>query len=346
VTRRPAILAVDGGGSKVDAAILGRDGALLGVSRVRLADVHDAPGDGERVALRHLVPVQHAIEAAARGAGIAPNRWPLTDLGVFCLAGADFPSDERRLKRWVHERGWTANDLLRNDTFAVLRAGTDRPWGVGVVCGSGINCSAIAPDGRVARFPALGPISGDWGGGSDIGGLGAWHAIRAEDGRGPKTSLARSIPAHFGLRRPEQLTKALHTGQIDERRFGELAPLVFAEAIAGDAVARSVTDRLADEIVAMASALIRRLRMTRLDVEVVLGGGIFRNDDPAFIGRIEAGLAAVAPSSTVHVLTAPPVIGAALIGLDQLKAGRTAHDRARAALTHRRLADHTSRRKE
>jgi N-acetylglucosamine kinase-like BadF-type ATPase len=346
VTRRPAILAVDGGGSKVDAAILGRDGKLLGASRIRLADVHDASEDGERVALRHLVPVQHAIEAAARGAGIAPDRLPLTDLGVFCLAGADYPSDERRLKRWVRERGWTANDLLRNDTFAVLRAGTDRPWGVGVVCGSGINCSAIAPDGRVARFPALGPISGDWGGGGEIGGLAAWHAMRAEDGRGPKTSLARSIPAHFGLRRPEQLTRALYTGQIDERRFGELAPLVFAEAVAGDAVARSVTDRLADEIVAMASALIRRLRMTRLDVEVVLGGGIFRNDDAAFFTRIETGLATVAPSSTVHVLTVPPVIGAALIGLDQLKAGRAAHDRVRAALTHRRLADHTSRRKE
>ena len=346
MTRRPAILAVDGGGSKVDAAILGRDGTLLGVSRVRLADVHDAPDNGERLAFHHLAPVQHAIETAARRAGITSDRLPLTDLGVFCLAGADYPSDERRLKRWLRERGWTANDLLRNDTFAVLRAGTDRPWGVGVVCGSGINCSGIAPDGRVARFPALGPISGDWGGGSEIGGLGAWHAMRAGDGRGPKTSLTRSIPAHFGLRRPEQLTRALHTGQIDERRLGELVPLVFAEAVAGDAVARSVTDRLADEIVAMATAIVRRLRMSRLDVEIVLGGGIFRNDDPVFFTRIEAGLAAVAPSSTVHVLTAPPVIGAALIGLDQMNAGRAAQDRARAALTHRRLADHTSRRKE
>jgi len=29
-----------------------------------------------------------------------------------------------------------------------------------VVCGAGINCIGIAPDGRQARFPALGEITG------------------------------------------------------------------------------------------------------------------------------------------------------------------------------------------
>ena len=41
----------------------------------------------------------------------------------------------------------------------------------------------------------------------------------------------------------------------------------------------------------MAATAIRRLRMTRLDVDVVLGGGIFRNDDAPFFERIDAGLA-------------------------------------------------------
>ena len=56
-------------------------------------------------------------------------------MGIFCLAGADLPADDRRLQRWLRERAWTNETLLRNDTFAVLRAGTERTWGVGVVCG-------------------------------------------------------------------------------------------------------------------------------------------------------------------------------------------------------------------
>ena len=55
--------------------------------------------------------------------------------------------------------------MVDNDTFAVLRAGTERGWGVAVVCGAGINCVGVSPDGRHARFPALGTITGDWGGG-------------------------------------------------------------------------------------------------------------------------------------------------------------------------------------
>jgi hypothetical protein len=86
--------------------------------------------------------------------------------------------------------------------------------------------------------------------------------------------------------------------------------------------------------------------MTKLDVDVVLGGGIFRAEDPAFFDRIEAGLREVAPTVTIRRLTAPPIIGAALMGLDELGAARTAQRRARAALTHERLAPHTrSRRK-
>jgi hypothetical protein len=85
------------------------------------------------------------------------------------------------------------------------------------------------------------------------------------------------------------------------------------------------------------------LRMTKLDPDVVLGGGIFRNDDPAFFDRIGTSIHAVAARARVHVLTDPPVIGAALLGLDLLKAPRAAHRRVRSTLTHERLTPHTSR---
>ena len=51
---------------------------------------------------------------------------------------------------------------------------------------------------------------------------------------------------------------------------------------------------------------------------MVLAGGVFRASDAAFEARIAAGVQAVAPAATVRRLDAPPVLGAALLGLDRL----------------------------
>jgi N-acetylglucosamine kinase-like BadF-type ATPase len=327
----PAVLAVDGGGSKVDAALVAEDGTLVGAVRIRNTD-HDGPHS-----YSYLDGVAVTVEAVCREAGTDPDRRPVARLGTYCLSGADLPADDRRILRWVAKHGWTEDDVLRNDTFAILRAGTDRTWGVGVVCGYGTNCSAVAPDGRTFRFPAIGDISGDWGGGSDIGRLALWYAARAEDGRGDETELVHLVPSHFDLKRPRQVMEAIHLGRMDVDRLAELPPVVF-RAAADDVVARGILDRQADEIVAMAGTAIRKLRMTALDVPVVLGGGIFHNDFAPFFDRIEEGLRRIAQDVRVTVLSAPPVAGAALLGLDRMGASEASKARLRAGLTHDRLA--------
>jgi N-acetylglucosamine kinase-like BadF-type ATPase len=329
--KRPAILAVDRGGSKVDAALLDRTGHVLAAARVsRPPDGERGWRDGEG---RTLDGIDSAVAAVSAFAGLDSRQHPVAQLGVYCLAGADFPADDRRIAAVLKRRGWAGENVVRNDGFAVLRAGTDRGWGVGVVCGHGINCVGIAPGGRSFRFPALGTVSGDWGGGSDIGPAGLWYAVRAHDGRGVPTSLARLVPEHFGLEHPGQVVEAIHFGRLREDRVEELTPLVFRAASKGDAVARSIVDRQADEIVAMAGAAMRRLRIVGLDVDVVLGGGIFRNRDGAFFDRMGQGLGAVAPEVRVTVLVAPPVVGSALLGLDRLGGGPRAAARVRSELT-------------
>jgi hypothetical protein len=97
----------------------------------------------------------------------------------------------------------------------------------------------------------------------------------------------------------------------------------------------------------MVRTAVRRLRLARLDPDVVLGGGVMRARDPVFHARIERGIAAVCPRARVRALAAPPVLGAAMLGLDLLGSSRAAHGRARRALTHERLASDTAaRRKE
>jgi len=333
--KRPALLALDGGGSKIDAALVGRGGEVLGAARWS-RPVDDQP-DLHRAEYGDLAGLAAILAAVCADAGADPRSLPIADLGVYCLAGADLPTDERRIARNLKRQGWTSEDLLRNDTFAVLRAGSDRHWGVAVVCGYGMNCSAVAPDGRTLRFPAVGSISGDWGGGRDIGDAALWHAVRDRDGRGDRTVLAELVPDHFGMKQPQQVMEAIYLGELRGERVVELSPQVFRAAAQGDRVARSIVDRQADEVVAMAGAAIRRLRLTGLDVDVVLGGGVFRADDPVFFDRIEAGLRSVAPKVVIEVLTVPPVVGAALLGLDRLGADGNAGAQVRATLTHERL---------
>jgi N-acetylglucosamine kinase-like BadF-type ATPase len=347
VTRAPAaVLAVDGGNSKAELALVGANGRLLAAVRGPSIS-HQAVGLEQGMANLRALAAKAASAARRESAGTValpgPRSGPLADVGVFCLAGADYPSDVRLLTAALEGLGMAGRVTVLNDTFAALRAGTHRPWGVVLICGQGINGAAIAPNGQTARFDALGMISGDWGGARSVGEAGLAAAVRARDGRGPETSLERLVPAYFDVRSPSALTRALYTGRIPEDRVVELCPVVFGAARDGDTVARGLLIRLADELVAMARALIRRLRMTELDPEVVLGGGVFKADDPAFYARIEAGVKAVAPRASMVRLTAPPVLGAALLGLDHLAAeGST--DPAAAARLRRSIEDWAKRR--
>jgi N-acetylglucosamine kinase-like BadF-type ATPase len=305
------VLAVDGGNSKSDVALVAEDGRLLSAARGPTSS-HQAVGLS--AGMERLAGLVADVTARA---GL--ERRP--ELAVYTLAGADTRADVRLLTDALAARGFAERDLIRNDAFGALRAGTDRSWGVVVICGHGVNAAGVAPNGRTVRLDALGNISGDWGGGTDVGWQGLAGAVRARDGRGPRTRLEHDVPAHFGLRSPAAVTSAMYRELIPEARIAELSPVVFATAQAGDAVARSIIDRLADEIVVMAGAMMRRLHLTRRDPDVVLGGGVFRTNEPVFYERICAGIAAIAPAARLVRLTAPPVAGAALLGLDQL-AGR------------------------
>ncbi len=246
-----------------------------------------------------------------------------------CLANADFPVEEQQFTAALHARAWGTTVDVRNDTFAILRAGITEPRGVAVVCGAGINCVGMTPDGRTARFPALGRISGDWGGGWGLAEEAMWHAARAEDGRGGPTALAATLPAHFGLTSMYALIEALHLGHVENARRHELTPVLFATAAEGDPVARALVDRLADEVVAMATVALSRLGLLEEETPVLLGGGVLAARHPQLTDRVTELLAARAPKAVAQVVTARPVLGAALLGLDHTNAPAGAHARVR-----------------
>jgi N-acetylglucosamine kinase-like BadF-type ATPase len=320
-----AVLAVDGGNSKTDVVLVAADGRLLAHVRGPSSTPHRLGVDGAFALLDDLV-AQAAAEAGLAGDG------PLAQVAAVYLAGADLPSEIEVLSEVLAGRRWAATSFVENDTFALLRAGADEPDSVAVVCGAGINCCGVAADGRQVRFQALGKISGDWGGGFQLGEEALWASVRAQDGRGPQTELARMVPAYFGLATPMDVTEAVHQERIGGDRLVELAPLVLQASRGGDRVAVAIVERLAEEIVAMAVSALRRLDLLERASTVVLGGGVLAAGDDVLLAATTARLAAAAPLATPRVVAERPVLGAALAGLDRLGASQEAHQRIRALL--------------
>ncbi|MFK0061084.1 N-acetylglucosamine kinase [Streptomyces werraensis] len=317
-----AVLAVDAGNSKTDVAVIAPDGTVLSTAR---GGGFRPPADGLDKAMEAL---SRTVTEALTTAGA-----PTAAHTSACLANADLPVEEEELTEAIASHNWSSTTTVRNDTFAVLRAGVPEPRGVAVVCGAGINCVGMRPDGRTARFPALGRFSGDWGGGWALAEEALYHAARAADGRGEPTALSTTLPAHYGVPDMPALIEALHLHRIPHHRRHEATPVLFTTASQGDAVARSVIDQQATEIAAMATVALTRLDLLDEETPVCLGGSVLAADHPLLTEGIRTKLKAAAPKAVPHVVTERPVLGAALLGLDDIAAPPEAQERVRAHFT-------------
>jgi N-acetylglucosamine kinase-like BadF-type ATPase len=104
---------------------------------------------------------------------------------------------------------------------------------------------------------------------------------------------------------------------------------LFAVAEAGDEVASALVRRQAEEVVALAVAAMRRLGVLGEHIPVVLGGGVLTAGHPQLMDEITRLLAAAAPSAEPRVVRTPPVVGAALLGLDRVGASDAVRRRLR-----------------
>ena len=304
------VLAVDGGNSKTDVVLVAADGELLARAR-GAGSCHQSVGPATSMSV-----IGELVARVAVAAGLDPAAGPVAEHGAFYLAGADLPAETAMLRDRVAAAGWARRVVVDNDTFALLRAGTDAADAVAVVVGAGINAVGVAADGSVARFPALGRLSGDWGGGADLGAETLWLAVRAEDGRGAPTALREAVAAHLGVATVAEVVAGIHLGDIPADRLLELTPVLLRVARDGDQAAVAVVGRMAEEVVLLAAAALGRLGLLGRAADVVLGGGVLAARDPLLLGAVTDGLAARAPYASVRVVDSPPVLGAALLGLD------------------------------
>lgn len=313
-------LAVDGGILRTEAVLLTDRGEVL--SRAQAGETSP-----QRVGVDVSVAEIDRMRAEAlANAGFDPTTTQLARMGVF-IAGIDLEIERQTLKDALRASIHVGDLLVENDIHAVLWAGMRRPAGVAVTCGGGINAIARSATGNTAGYLALGTISGEWGGGLALGREVLYVASRAEDGRGPQTSLRYRVAAHFARPTVRDAVADLHIGHADEGHLLELTNVLFEADESGDEVARSLVDRLAEEVIRMARAAMDRALVPPTGSDIVLAGSVLTSGYAGLDRRLDEAFSRSLPGAAVARLDRPTVVGAALACIGADRGGPASNDR-------------------
>lgn len=313
-------LGVDVGGTKTQALIADESGRALGAGKT-------GPGNWEGVGYEGFrSAVSAAVEQALDQAGIGLQDITAAGLGI---AGYDWPSQRQPHLDSLAEIGFNMPFEIVNDSVIGLLAGTSEGWGVAVVGGTGNNCRGRDRLGREGRITGNGTWFGEFGGGGEVV-LRAMQKVSYEwTKRGPKTALTGVFLALSGATDTADLIEGIVLHKY--RPNASWAPAVFEAAYAGDPQAVEVIEWAGKELGELACSVIRQLELEDEPVEVVQMGSLF-NGGPMLSEPMRQTIQAVAPKAKIVRLDAPPVVGAVLLGMEQVM-GREAY-RFREQLLH------------
>jgi N-acetylglucosamine kinase-like BadF-type ATPase len=298
------VLGVDGGGSKTHALVADERGEVAGFASSGRSNWEDAGLEAAGAALAE------AVGGALATAQVAPGELVASAFG---LAGLDWDSDRPLLGGLLDPLGLGGPRWLDNDSFIALRAGTSRPSGVVVIAGTGHVAAGRDRAGRTFRTFGLGPMYGDFGSATDVAEE-AVHAVAdACTGRGPATSLTGMLPRLAGCAGPEELLQALSRGLVP---LPPAAPLVLAQAEAGDPACLAIVHRAGVSLGEAAAVVARRLKLQQEAFELVMAGGLFAGRNRLLETTLIGVLHQVAPQATPVHLEGKPVAGAALEALE------------------------------
>ncbi|MCK6081657.1 hypothetical protein KZX37_07435 [Microbacterium sp. EYE_5] len=183
----------------------------------------------------------------------------------------DRDADAGALLSLVHAEGVRATLLAHDSTTSFLGALGDQHGAV-VAAGTGVVTLAVGST-STARVDGWGWIMGDAGSGWWIGREALDAVMRAFDGRGPATALTDAA-----LRRWPDLTQAYMALQADHDRVRIVASIardVALAADAGDAVARGISVRAAEQLAHSARTAAAQVRTDESEFAVCAIGGVF-----------------------------------------------------------------------
>ena len=296
-------LGVDTGGSKSHAVLVDQSGRILALARGGSGNPDEIGYDGLAGLLNELV------HEACRQAEVGLDKISAAGFGI---AGLDWDSQIPAARQAVGAAGLTCPFEVVNDIVLGLYAGTQAGWGIAVGAGTGCNCRGRDRHGREGRMVGYGLPFGEAAGATELVEWAVRAVALAWTQRGAATSLSEVYVRLAGVTSVAELLEGLALGRL--RLSPQAALAIIAEAQAGDAVAGQLMAWAGSELASMVCGVARQLKFGQTPFEVVTMGSLFRAGAMILTPFRDALLRAY-PLAEVVQLTAAPVCGAALLGM-------------------------------
>lgn len=262
-------IGVDAGGTRTRVLVATASGEVMGHAAAEGANAWSSGGSAASVIASAMRQALGELDPASVVGG--------------CIAVAggisSVPEHAARVVDEWQTLGLPGSPLIAIDVAAAYAAGTTIPRGLVLTSGTGA-IAALIDDGKlVRRAGGRGWLVGDEGSAVWLGVEGVRAVLLALDGRGPETSLVDAIATEFrlegdGVDVPTRITDEVYSGT--PASLGRLAPLVVAEAEAGDMVALSLVERAAQQLGETAFAAAHGEQPS----VVVLGGSVLTQAAP------------------------------------------------------------------
>lgn len=303
----PYAIGVDVGKSETTAVVLDSVDEILGRGHSGFSDYHS--GDLTAVSDALL----SAMQAAVKQAGIDLSQ---AQSVTWALARGMHPWEFHRFTDLAAEMLPNTSVVVVSDSVATLVGGIYGRRGIVLIADTGMVAYGENERGEHAR-------SGGWGYLLDRGGtyalaresLGA--LATAADNKRLSTSLTEHILQKLGLENPNDVPKWLYDPQHQIAEVTELAPLVLAEAEAGDIMAVEAVARGADALASAVETVAYRLGFQRCPFPVVLSGDLLTTS-PFYRDVVTQSVLTRLPGAQPRLPKADAAVGAALIALESL----------------------------
>jgi N-acetylglucosamine kinase-like BadF-type ATPase len=287
-------LGVDGGQSGTTALIGDENGLVLGSGEsgpCNHAGAHEGRAKLERAVMASVAAAYTQAAGADRNLDPATIRF---EAACFGMSGG--PEDKQAILASILR----VNRLTVTDDAVIALAGaTETGQGIITIAGTGSIAFGRNAELLSARAGGWGYLFGDEGGAFDIVRHALRAALRMEEGWGTHTLLREVILKATDSRDAHEAMHRMYTADWPRDRAAQLAPLVDAAAVAGDAVANEILANAGRQLAMLAASVRSQLWKPGNAVEIAYIGGVFQSrmvlERFQMLSELEEGVRCIAP---------------------------------------------------
>ena len=318
------VMGVDGGNTKTHYVLADQEGNIVNIIEAGTSSHERLKGYEEMK--RELA---HQISRLLDTHKLKPGDLSFSVLG---LAGADLRKQYAEISRRLEEIG-LVNFKVYNDAYLGIKAGSEKGYGICSINGTGTSCTGIDRHGSQLQVGGCGSYTGD-----DAGGGYLWRtAIRIVYESiykcGEPTIMKDMIFDILKITDEDLFLDAVYeqvlTG-ITDRKL--LTKLVFMAANEGDHAAIKLIQHVGRGTAKAVVGVSRRLDFPEdEELEVVLAGSVHvKGENPAMVDAFrDEVLRNINRRIEFRILQVPPVAGAIIWALEEMKGTVNSTERSR-----------------